>query len=70
METQLNNKITFSRPKDKSVEAYKAWIMEIAERLTTEKNKIQLTEAEWLLNWREYWKEKMAGDKFKEQYSR
>ena len=61
METQLNNKVTFSRPKDKSVEAYKAWIMEIAERLTTEKNKIQLTEAEWLLHWREYWKEKTSG---------
>jgi len=58
METQPNNKVTFSRPKDKSVEAYKAWIMEIAERLTTAKNKIELTEAEWLLNWREYWKEK------------
>ena len=70
METRLNNKVTFSRPKDKSVQAYKAWIMEIAERLTTEKNKIQLTEAEWLLNWREYWKEKMGGDKFKEQGSR
>jgi hypothetical protein len=59
METQLNNKLTFSRPKDKSVEAYKAWMMEIAERLTTEKYKIELTEAEWLLSCREYWKEKM-----------
>jgi len=39
METQLNSKVTFSRPKDKSVGAYKAWIMEIAERLTTEKIK-------------------------------
>jgi hypothetical protein len=58
METQLNNKLTFSRPKDKSVEAYKAWMMEIAERLTTEKYKIELTEAEWLLSCREYWKEK------------
>ena len=46
METQLTNKVTFSRPKDKSVEANKAWIMEIAERLTTAKNKIELTEAE------------------------
>ena len=61
METQLNNKVTFSRPKDKSVEAYKAWIMEIAERLTTEKNKIRLTEAEWRLHWKDYWKEKISG---------
>jgi hypothetical protein len=58
METQLSNKLTFSRPKDKSVEAYKAWMMKIAERLTTEKYKIELTEAEWLLSCREYWKEK------------
>ena len=42
METQLNNKVNFSQPVDKSVEAYKVWMMEIAERLTTEKNKIEL----------------------------
>lgn len=58
METQRNSKLRFSQPGDKSVEAYKAWIMEIAERLTTEKNKIELTEAEWRLYWRDYWKEK------------
>jgi hypothetical protein len=61
METQLKNKVIFSRPKDKSVEAYKAWMMGIAERLTTAKGKIELTEAEWLLYWREYWKEKTGG---------
>jgi len=31
--------------------------MEIAQRLTTEKNKFQLTEAEWMASWKEYWKE-------------
>ena len=61
METQLHNNAAVSRPRDQSVEAYKAWMMEIAERLTTEKNKIDLTEAEWLLYCRTYWKEKTGG---------
>jgi hypothetical protein len=61
METERHNKGTVSRPRDQSVEAYKVWMMEIAERLTTGKNKIELTEAEWRLHCREYWKEKAGG---------
>jgi len=57
MNIQTNDRLTHSYPKDKSVEAYKVWIMEIAQRLTTEKNKFQLTEAEWMASWKEYWKE-------------
>jgi hypothetical protein len=57
MNTQLQNRTTFSRPRDKSVEAYKAWIMEIAQRLTTAKELIQFTEKEWLTSWKEYWQE-------------
>jgi len=60
MENTLNQKITFSRPKDKSVEAYKAWIMEIARRLTTEHSAIKLTEAEWVANCKEFWTEKLS----------
>lgn len=58
MQTTLKKKVMFSRPKDKSVEAYKAWIMEIAKRLTTEHSAIKLTEAEWVANCREFWTEK------------
>lgn len=58
MESTLNKRVTFSRPKDKSVEAYKAWIMEIARRLTTEPTAIKLTQAEWLANCKEFWTEK------------
>ena len=47
-----------SRPKDRSFEAYKAWITEIAERLTTDKNKLKMTEAEWIQSWKEFWKQK------------
>jgi len=69
MGTQLNNTLTVSGPKDKSIGAYKDWIMSIAERLTTEKNTVQFAEAEWLLNWREYWKEKMPAKRVNEKYS-
>lgn len=58
MESNLNQRVTASRPVDKSVEAYKAWIMEIARRLTTEPTKIQLTEAEWIASRTEFWNEK------------
>ena len=55
MEDQLINNATISRPQDKSVEAYKTWIMEIAQRLTTGEFTVELTEIEWKQNWRDYW---------------
>ena len=58
METTLNKSLTLSRPKDRSVEAYKAWMMEIAIRLTTEPKAIKLTQAEWVASWKEFWTEK------------
>jgi hypothetical protein len=56
MEDKPNNRLAPSRPKDKSLEAYKAWITELVSRLTTN-NEIQLTEQEWIAHWKEYWKE-------------
>ena len=58
MESQLNIRETVSHPKDRSLEAYKAWVMEIARRLTKDATKIKLTEEEWIANWKEYWKER------------
>ena len=46
MKIQRNAMI--SRPKDQSVETYKSWFMEFAQRLTTQQSKIQLTETEWV----------------------
>ena len=60
METTLNKRVTLSRPKDRSVEAYKAWMMEIAGRLTTEPRAIKLTQAEWVASWKEFWTEKVV----------
>jgi len=55
--TLQHQTITLSHTKDRSLEAYKAWIMEIARRLTTNKSKIELTEQEWIENWKAFLKE-------------
>ena len=56
MENLLHQKTNLSRTKDKSLEAYKAWIMEIARRLTTAETEIKLTEQEWIENWKAFLK--------------
>jgi hypothetical protein len=53
-----NESESFSRPKDKSLASYKAWIFEITRRLTTQKTEMKLTDEEWVANWKEYWKDK------------
>jgi hypothetical protein len=53
--------LTISRPKDESLEAYKAWMMEIAKRLTADNAPIQWTEEEWIENWKKFWQEKTDG---------
>ena len=55
MEDKPYKSITVSRPKDKSLEAYKAWMMELAERLTRAKTGIKWTEKEWIENWKKFW---------------
>ena len=47
-----------SRPKDGSLEAYKVWMTEIAERLTGDKTGIKWTEEEWIANWKKFWQAK------------
>jgi hypothetical protein len=61
MEHKPEKRINVSRPKDKTLEAYKTWIMEMAKLLTMEKNEIQWTEEEWIANWKKFWKEKSGG---------
>jgi hypothetical protein len=57
MKSESVERASPSRPKDQSLEAYKAWITEIADRLTTPKTAIKLTEAEWIENWEEFWEQ-------------
>jgi len=58
MQNTLHQKVTVSRTKDTSLEAYKARIIEIAKRLTTQETEIKLTEEEWIENWKAFLKEK------------
>ena len=46
--------VSFSRPKDKSLDAYKAWIKEMTFHLTS-KNESVMTEEEWMERWKEFW---------------
>jgi len=48
MENSIYQKTTASRTPEKSLEAYKVWIREIARRLTTQETEIKLTEEEWI----------------------
>jgi sulfur relay (sulfurtransferase) DsrC/TusE family protein len=58
MELRTSTRETLSRPKDRSLEAFKLWMTEIAERLTTQKEMIKLTDEEWKKNWKEFWQQK------------
>jgi hypothetical protein len=49
-----NNRVNFSRPKDQSLEAYKAWIKEVTFKLTG-KNDDSMTEEKWVIRWKEFW---------------
>ena len=59
MNSQSVDKVTSSGPQDKSLQAFKAWIIEIANRLTTNPSEIKLTEAEWNKYWKEFWSERL-----------
>ena len=58
MALRTESREILSRPKDRSLEAFKIWMTEIAERLTTQKVMINLTEEEWKKNWKEFWQHK------------
>ena len=57
MKRQSDKKGSQSGPKDRSLEAYKTWFMEITKRLTKEGTEIKLTEEEWIESWKDYWEE-------------
>jgi hypothetical protein len=49
--------IVVSRPADQSLEAYKAWIRELAKNLD-KTSEVKWTEEEWIAKWKKFWKEK------------
>lgn len=44
----------YSRPMDRSLEAYKAWISAIVQRLNPQAADT-MTEAEWIKSWEKFW---------------
>lgn len=54
MENKPGKKVDLSLPKDRSLQAYKIWVTDIAKRLT--KTEFVLSENEWEENWKEFWK--------------
>jgi hypothetical protein len=58
MNSETTKQVFSSHPRDKSLDAFKTWIIDIARRLTTEKSTIEFTEAEWTAFWRDFWREK------------
>lgn len=47
-------KVILSRPKDKSLEAFKSWIGEISAHLLGDKEST-MTEEKWEKAWKEFW---------------
>ncbi len=51
-----NQKPTLSRPKDESLESFKAWITELTARITGNKGGDgSITEDDWIRLWKEFW---------------
>ncbi|HEX6033613.1 MAG TPA: hypothetical protein VFY83_04225 [Anaerolineales bacterium] len=57
MEDKQGKPVMISRPRDTSLAAYKAWILELCQRLTTKEICIIFTDEEWIDNWKAYWEE-------------
>ncbi len=51
-------RIFFSRPADRSLEAYKFWIRSVTAQLG---GMDDMTDAEWEAGWREFWRPSAAG---------
>ena len=58
MNSQPTKTMIFSCPRDQSLEAFKAWMMDAARQIFAEVDVIQLTEAEWVAHWEDFWAKK------------
>jgi hypothetical protein len=46
---------TISRPRDKSLQAFKDWILSLTEELSGKPQKDEWTDEEWTKHWKEFW---------------
>ncbi len=52
-----DQKPTLARPKDESLESFKAWITEFTARITgNSEDDGSISEDEWVRLWKEFWK--------------
>ena len=52
--------VLLSRPKDKNLEAYKAWISEMV-HITGKKSDNSMSESEWEQAWKDFWNKDDGG---------
>jgi hypothetical protein len=52
---QTKNILTFSRPKDKTLKAYKEWILSLTEELSGKFQEDDWTRGKWTKEWKEFW---------------
>ena len=48
--------VLLSQPKDRSLEAYKAWIREIVKHIAGKAPRKQMTDEQWEVKWKEFWR--------------
>jgi hypothetical protein len=48
-------RIFFSRPRDKSLQAYKAWILNTLKRINPDAKDDSMTEEKWIEHWQKFW---------------
>jgi hypothetical protein len=49
------NIVTLSRPKDKSLKAFKEWILSLTEVLSGKPQEDDWTRGKWTKEWKEFW---------------
>ncbi|MFN8382751.1 MAG: hypothetical protein U0V02_12460 [Anaerolineales bacterium] len=47
----------YSRPRDKSLQAFKDWIENMVKRLNPNAEEVVITEEEWIKDWKKFWDE-------------
>lgn len=47
----------YSRPRDKSLQAFKDWIENMVKRLNPNAEEVVITEEEWTKDWKKFWDE-------------
>jgi hypothetical protein len=61
----MANKPFLSRPKDRTLEAYKAWMNEILDHMLPDGKPLVMPEEKWEEGWKKFWSKADANDQQK-----